>query len=171
MKWDGSGVLMEVFTYKEGLLSKIAHDLRIVVPSPQVQFDGDSLKARVDLRRLQVASAQQDGRDSSSLSDGDKKKILKSLHKDALQTDRHPEAIFEAKARFPTETRAELDGKLTMHGTTRALSLSLSQKDGRWVGEVLIHQPDFGIKPFTAMLGTLRIKPDVRVTFSAPVSA
>lgn len=162
---------MEVFTYKEGLLSKIAHDLRITVPNPEVQFDGESLTARVDLRTLEIASAQKDGRDSPSLSDGDKKKILKSLHKDALNTSRHPEAIYEAKALFPDETHAELEGKLTLHGTTRDLRISLAQKEGRWFGEVAIHQPDFGIKPFSAMLGTLKIKPGVRVTLSAPVTA
>lgn len=171
MKWDGTGVTMEVFTYKEGLLSKIAHDLRIVAPNPQVQFDGESLKARIDLRELQIASAQKDGRDSPSLSDGDKKKILKSLHKDSLKTGRHPEAVYEAVARFPDDTHAELQGKLTLHGTTRDLPISLSKKDGRWVGEVVIQQPDFGIKPFSAMLGALKIKPAVRITFSAPVTA
>lgn len=171
MKWDGTGVSMEVFTYKEGLLSKIAHDLRIVVPNPKVHFDGESLTARINLQELQVASAQKDGRDSPSLSDGDKKKILKSLHNDSLKTRRHPEAVYEAKAHFPDDTHAELKGKLTLHGTTRDLPISLAQKDGRWFGEVVIQQPDFGIKPFTAMLGALKIKPEVRITFSAPVTA
>ncbi|MFT5354395.1 MAG: polyisoprenoid-binding protein YceI [Polyangiales bacterium] len=171
MKWDGTGVTMEVFTYKDGLLSKIAHDLRIVVPNPRVQFDGESIKVRIDLRNLQVASAQTDGRDDPSLSDGDKKKILKGLNKEALRTDRHPEAIYEAKARFPDQTSAELEGKLTLHGTTRDLRISLVRKDERWCGEVLIHQPDFGIKPYTAMFGALKVKPDVRVTFSAAVTA
>lgn len=170
MKWDGTGVTMEVFTYKEGLLSKIAHDLRIVAPNPKVQFDGESLKARIDLRELRVASAQKNGRDSPSLSDGDKKKILKSLHNDSLKTRRHPEAVYEAKARFTDDTHAELEGKLTLHGTTRDFPISLTQRDGRWFGEVTIQQPDFGIKPFTAMLGALKIKPEVRVTFSAPAT-
>lgn len=174
MKWDGTGVSMEVFTYKEGLLSKIAHDLRITVPTPQVQFDGELLSARVDLRGLEVASAQKDGRDAPSLSAGDKKKILKSLHKDALNTAKHPEARYDAKARFLDKQNgdqsAELEGKLTLHGTTRDLRIALTQQDGCWRGEVMIHQPDFGIKPYTAMLGALKIKPDVRVVFSAPVS-
>jgi hypothetical protein len=36
------------------------------------------------------------------------------------------------------------------------------------VAEVKIHQPDFGIKPYTAALGALKVKPDVLVRVSVP---
>ena len=39
------------------------------------------------------------------------------------------------------------------------------------VAEVSLHQPDFGIKPYSAMLGTLRVKPDVTVVVSLPADA
>ena len=33
---------------------------------------------------------------------------------------------------------------------------------------VRLHQPDFGIKPYSALLGTLKIKPEVTVRCSVP---
>jgi len=36
------------------------------------------------------------------------------------------------------------------------------------VAEVPIHQPDFGIKPYSAMLGALKVKPDLVVRCSVP---
>jgi hypothetical protein len=38
----------------------------------------------------------------------------------------------------------------------------------RWVAEMNIHQPDFGIKPYTAALGALKVKPEVMVRISVP---
>jgi hypothetical protein len=40
-----------------------------------------------------------------------------------------------------------------------------------FVAQVVLHQPDFGIKPYSAMLGALRIRPDVRIELSVPTSA
>jgi hypothetical protein len=37
------------------------------------------------------------------------------------------------------------------------------------VGEVTLHQPDYGIKPYSAMLGTLKIRPDVKVRIRLPL--
>jgi hypothetical protein len=33
---------------------------------------------------------------------------------------------------------------------------------------VVLNQPEFGITPYRAMMGTLRIKPEVRVRISVP---
>jgi hypothetical protein len=36
------------------------------------------------------------------------------------------------------------------------------------VSEVRVHQPDFGIKPYSAALGALKVQADVTVKVSAP---
>jgi hypothetical protein len=38
----------------------------------------------------------------------------------------------------------------------------------RWVTDLKLHQPDFGIKPFSAALGALKVKPDVIIRVSVP---
>ena len=67
--------------------------------------------------------------------------------------------------------RAVIKGSLTLTGKTRPLVIEAARRDGRWVAEVSLHQPDFGIKPYSAMLGTLRVKPDVTVVVSLPAEA
>ena len=62
----------------------------------------------------------------------------------------------------------DVTGELSLHGQRRTLTLQARQKGDRLVAEVTLHQPDFGIKPYTAMLGTLRIRPDVKLQLSLP---
>ena len=59
-------------------------------------------------------------------------------------------------------------GKLTLHGRTRELRIAARRVADRYVTEVALHQPDYGIKPYTALLGTLRIQPNVTVRMSLP---
>ena len=59
-------------------------------------------------------------------------------------------------------------GALTLHGTTRTLTVRSHAAGATQVAEVTLHQPDFGIKPFSAMLGTLRVKPDLKVRVTVP---
>ena len=40
--------------------------------------------------------------------------------------------------------------------------------EGRLVAEVRLHQPDFGITPYRALLGALRVRADVLVSLSIP---
>jgi hypothetical protein len=38
----------------------------------------------------------------------------------------------------------------------------------RYVASARVHQPDFGIRPYTAFLGTLKVKPDVEIQILVP---
>ena len=57
-------------------------------------------------------------------------------------------------------TPTEVVGKLTLHGVTREIRCTRS---GELV-EARLDQRDFGIKPYSAMFGTLKVKPEVVVT-------
>ena len=65
------------------------------------------------------------------------------------------------------DDEALITGELSLHGVTRPLAITARHVGDRWVADVPLHQPDFGIKPFSAFLGSLRVKPDVRVRISA----
>jgi polyisoprenoid-binding protein YceI len=58
----------------------------------------------------------------------------------------------------------DLEGELTLHGVTRALGACRTRVvAGRQQLELRLHQPDFGITPYRAMLGTLKIQADVTI--------
>jgi len=158
-----------VYTFKEGLLSAVAHDLKLRAERFEIEVDGDlakgptaveSLVATVDTSSLSVICARKDGRDAPrTLGARDKRKIIKYIANDVLHPRRHPEARFDAR-----EVSGEcIVGELSLHGETRPIRWTLREDRDGFRAEARIHQPDFGIKPFTAMLGALAIKPDVVV--------
>ena len=68
-----------IFAYKDGLLSKLAHDLKMQVErfSIEVNDDTHGIEASFDPSSIRVLCARVDGRDDTTLlTDDDKKKIL-----------------------------------------------------------------------------------------------
>lgn len=168
---DNADVL--VFTFKEGLLSAVAHDLKIRVTRFSIHIDDETkaIEATFDPASLRVVTAMKDGQEANrALSDSDKHKIEENIAGDVL----HPKKF--AEIRF-VSTKVEEDaggtgyrvkGNLTLHGKTREVSFT-SRSDGEGqVAEIALHQKDFGIEPYSAMLGTLKIKADVKVTIALP---
>ncbi len=161
-----------VFTFKDGLLSKVAHDLKLSVTRFSVDFDPSSSKvdAELDPSSLRVVSAVHDGaEDPKALSDSDKDKIAVQIQKEVLETDRHSTVRFTSTrvTRRP-DGGYSITGELTLHGTTRTISTESRLEGGRQVAEVELNQPDYGVVPFKAMMGTLKVKPVVRVRISVP---
>ena len=119
-----------------------------------------------------MINAVHDGvEDPKALTDADKEKIAAQVRKEVLETDRHPKIQFTSTK---VERRADggysVTGDLTLHGTTHPLSAETRVVDGKQVAEVELNQPDYGVVPFKAMMGTLKVKPVVRVRVSIPSS-
>lgn len=158
-----------VFTYKEGLLSPIAHDLKIRVRRFTLDIDPASrtIDARFDARSLEVVCARQDGRDHpGALSDADKRKIEATIVDDVLAVARYPEVRFESTSVEPEGDGYRVQGRLTLHGVTRGISFTTQARAEQHVAEVTLNQVDYGIKPYRAMLGALRLRADVTVRVS-----
>lgn len=169
--FDASTADCLLFTFKEGLLSAVAHDLKLRVTrfSIDVSDDRSSVQGEFAADSLRVIAAQRDGRDDpSSLGDSDRRKIEGNIVDDVLSASRHPQIRFASSRVQPVSGGYDVTGELSLHGQRRTLTLQARQKGDRLVAEVTLHQPDFGIKPYTAMLGTLRIRPDVKLQLSLP---
>ncbi|HWO11505.1 MAG TPA: YceI family protein [Polyangiaceae bacterium] len=159
-----------VFTFKDGLLSKVAHDLKIKVTSFSVDVDTTQISAQFDASSLRVVNAVHDNvEDPKALSDADKDKIVTQIQKEVLETDQHPSVRFiSTKVARRPDGGYSVTGDLTLHGTTRPISAETRVEGGKQVAEVEIDQPEFGVVPFKAMMGTLKVKPVVRVKVSVP---
>jgi polyisoprenoid-binding protein YceI len=163
-----------LFSYKDGLLARLAHDLKLQVERFSIEVDDSThqIKATFDPSSIQVVCAQIDGRDDgSTLSRGDKKKIYDNITKDVLRTRKHPEIRFDSTNVVERGEGFAVEGTLQMHGKSRNMQASVRADGDRWVTEVQVHQPDFGIKPYSAALGALKVKPDVLVRLSVPRGA
>ena len=62
-----------------------------------------------------------------------------------------------------------LRGNLTLHGQTRPVTVHVTLKDGRYTGEALVKQTDFGIKP-PGKAG-VRAKDEVRIEFDVQLAS
>lgn len=151
---------VEVLTFKEGLLSPMAHDLRIDVQDFEVEISDGHVEGHFDLSSLVVVSALDKGEvDGSALSDGDKRKIQKAIRNEVLHTSRYPECTFEAD--LNGVDKGIVVGELELHGEEGTVRANVEESAAGVSVSVDVHQPDFGIKPYTAMLGSIRIRPKV----------
>lgn len=177
---DQTSATCRVFTFKEGLLSAMAHDLEIEVGRFTVAWDedterapgaGPAIDATFEATSLRVLHPMAHGRPNpSALSARDHRKIEETIADEVLQVRRHPTIRFvcDRVDGEPGASERTLRGRLTLRGREGPIAVRVRREGARYVAEATIHQPDFGMTPYSAMLGTLRIQPDVRVRVEVP---
>ncbi len=172
MKFDQLSAICHIFTYKEGLLSGLGHDLRLAVNSFEIEVaeDASSLRARFDTASLHVDCALRDGGACPGvLTDKDKKEIDENI-RNLLEADKYGDIVLTSSSVMREDSSYKIRGALTLHGRTKELSFSVRKEGDYHVADVLLRLQDFGIKPFTAMLGMIKIKPDVLIRVMIPDS-
>jgi len=168
---DAAAARCRVFTFKEGLLSRVAHDLEIDVTRFEIEVSDDgAVVARFWPDSLRVLHALEDGRPAPrALSDKDKRKIEKNIEAEVLEVKRHPGPItFRASGASGSDGPLTIEGTLTLHGRERRLTVRARREGDALLARVRLHQPDFGITPYSAMLGALKIQPEVEVEVRVP---
>lgn len=161
---------LRVRTYREGMVSKAGHDLVIDVTSWQatVTSGEDSTPVSVELSADPRSLRVRDGHGGAKpLSDKDRGEIIKNIDKKVLGG----QAIdFRSTAveRPGADGRLLVSGELQLGGAARPVSFELSMgPDGHVEGTVPLRQSEWGIKPFTALMGALKVKDDVEVVVDA----
>jgi polyisoprenoid-binding protein YceI len=101
-------------------------------------------------------------------SDGDKKKIKENMLGDRqLNGAQFPTATFSASSCEASGDKVKVNGKLTLRGVAKAVSTTLTvQADAttfKATGAFKVSHADFGIEPFTALLGALRNDKDLKI--------
>lgn len=99
---------------------------------------------------------------------------MDKLMAEALKADKNPMVRYELSSakletQTPTALVANAVGKLTIAGVTREVAMKIAgaREGTTWIltGEVPVRMTDYGVKPPTAMLGTIKTGNDVKVTF------
>lgn len=161
-----------VFTFREGLLASFGHDLELVVTRLDVRVNDTarSVDASFDAASLRVVRALRDGAElSGGLSDADRRTIEDAIRRDVLEAGKHPEIRYLSSRVVDVENGFDVTGRLTLHGKERPMGLALRRDGERYAAEVSLHQPDFGIKPYSAFLGAMKVKADILVRLSFPL--
>lgn len=159
---------IRVYTFKEGLLSTVAHDLQIRATRFEIVVDPNTaaVRGRIEAASLEVVCAMKDGReDPGTLSAGNKADIQDNMRKEVLNSAKFLSILFESTR----VTDTEVTGRLTLRGVTREIRLSVRVEGDRRIGEARLDQRDWGIKPYSALLGALKIQPEVKIVVSLPL--
>jgi len=168
-RYDASTGECLVFAFREGLLSRAAHDLEIRVEQFEIRVDDTShqIEATFRTNSLRLISAKLDGQ-PEELSERDIEKIHNHIAEDVLHAQQFPEVSFSSSEVEEVDGGFRVQGSLNLHGQVGTIGADIRSDGGRWTTEVSIDQRDYGIRPFRALFGLIRIKPVVRVRVSVP---
>ncbi|HEV7688210.1 MAG TPA: YceI family protein [Acidimicrobiia bacterium] len=165
---DGS---VRVKTGRQGMASKVGHDLTLEAGNWKATLvvDGDpsrsEVKATIEPRSLEVTAATGGAK---PVSDKDKKDIKKNIS-GLLGND---SITFTSTSVNVNDAKVKAEGSLSIAGQSRPVTLDLTATpDGRLSGSMTIVQSQFGIKPFSAMMGALKVKDEVEVNLDVALPA
>lgn len=154
---------VQVFTHKDGLLSRVAHDLQIQVTRWSVSVAGDAVEATVDPASLQVVGAVEAGRLApGTLSARDRRTIDDTLRKEILEAQRHPTLRWVGRQVRAGE-RLRLEGVLHLKGARQPADLVGALEGGALVARATLTPSRWGIAPYRALLGALKLQDRVEV--------
>lgn len=163
-------------TFRDGLAAQAGHDLTIEATrwTGTLGVSDDLSPAQLDVRIDMGGLVVREGTGGvKPLSDRDRREIAVTARK-VLGADQHPEAIFAASGFTPGfGGGGEISGTLTLRGAARPLRMRVSETGpGRYHAEATVVQSDYGIKPYTAFLGALRVRDtvDVAIDIDLPQS-
>lgn len=92
----------------------------------------------------------------------------------AMQSDQFPEISFSLKGYSLEGATVTAQGALSIHGTTKDVELTgfLEEKDGALSvkGSYDLLMSDYGVKPPVMMMGTIRVKDAVTITYDYELS-
>jgi polyisoprenoid-binding protein YceI len=102
---------------------------------------------------------------------GPEKTLVRSNALKSLDTGRFPEIRFTAETIDKTDDGYRLTGKLHIRGKSRQHVIDLRTEDlgdsWRMSAESSVRQSDYGVKPYSLLMGSVQVADDVTVSFAA----
>jgi polyisoprenoid-binding protein YceI len=161
---------LTVRTGKAGAAAKAGHNLRIEVTAWQATLDlGDepALALTADARSLRV---REGSGGMGALGDEEKASIEQSIDDDVLKGGSI--AFRSTSVEQGPGGALRVQGDLDLLGRSGPVAFDLdADGDGRLTGSTRFKQTDFGIKPFSALFGTLKVADEVEVAIDARLPA
>jgi polyisoprenoid-binding protein YceI len=162
---------LSVHTERAGAAAKAGHDLLIHVTSWEATItvgdspDAVSLELSADPTSLRV---QEGTGGMMALDDADLDNIHQTIDDEVLK--RRDIAFRSTGARADGDV-IHADGELTLFGNAHPVSFDLRiGDDGAVSASAVVKQTDWGMKPYSALFGALKVADDVRVELSGQVS-
>lgn len=112
---------------------------------------------------------------SNEVKEKDRLEIEQTMREQVLEIAKYPKIVFVSSNISVTRLaegryRARIIGDLTLHGVTQknlwiSAEATVTNDSLRAQGEFSLKQTDFGIKPFSAARGTIKLKNELKFSF------
>ncbi|OBG76996.1 MULTISPECIES: YceI family protein [unclassified Mycobacterium] len=102
---------------------------------------------------------------------GPEKVLVRANAMKSIEASRFPDIRFVAGAVEPTADGYRLVGELTIHGRSHQHVIELRTEDlgdsWRMSANTTVRQTDYGIKPYSLLMGSVQVADDVSIAFTA----
>lgn len=153
-----------VRTGRTGAVAKAGHDLRLEVTAWEATLEPDRIELTADATSLRVREATGG---MTPLDDGDRANVETTIDDEVLK--REP-IVFRSTQVATTSGGLHVDGELTLRGNTAPVAFDVAVDGGALSATATVRQTDFGIKPYSALFGALKVADEVRVELEARLS-
>jgi polyisoprenoid-binding protein YceI len=166
---DAERSTITVHVFKSGVFSGFAdnHEIRAPIASGSLDENAKRVEFVVDSRKLVVLDPNLSADKRQQVQD-------RMLGPEVLDSSQFHEIRFTADSvRQEGSDRFLVEGRLSLRGTTRPVSLHVAHSDQHYRGETTLKQHDFGIKPISIAGGTVKVKDELKIEFdivAAPAS-
>jgi YceI-like domain len=163
-----------VHTRRSGAAARAGHDLVIEVTSwsGTLEIPEDPGQASLALSADGGSFRVREGSGGiQALGEDDKAGIKQTIDDEVLRRSEIEFRSSEVDAE-PDGERAHVRGELELMGNTRPVAFELRlAPDGTLTGAATIRQSEWGIKPYSALFGTLKVADELTVTFEGTLSS
>jgi hypothetical protein len=164
LKFGPDNATLTVRTGKAGAASKAGHNLRMEVTSWSAALElGEqpSLQLSADSRSFRVIEGSGG---VMPLGDEEKAAIPQTIEEEVLKG---APIEFHSTRVDVNGKHADVQGELDIFGARRPVAFTLELDDRSVRGSVRIKQSDWGVKPYSALFGTLKVADEVDIEVDA----
>jgi len=159
---DAEHSTLTVFVNKSGLFSAFADNHVIRAPISRGSIS-ESAPLSVEMT---VRAADLRVLDPGLAADRRAEVQTRMLGPEVLDVAKFPEISFASTAiESSGADRWQVTGRLTIRGQERTIAFPAARVNGRYHGEVVIKQHDFGIEPIKVAGGAVKVKDEIKVQF------
>jgi hypothetical protein len=168
VRLDSETAVLLVKTKRGGVAAKAGHDLTLGVTSWSATLDLDG-RPRIALTADPHSICVIEGSGGAfALGDEEYEAIEQTLREEVL-TDGPIE--FRSSEIRVNGSSVDVAGDLTLEGERRKIAFRLELDGGRLRGSAVVKQSGWGIKPYSALFGTLKVADEVEVLINAKLPA
>ena len=160
-RYGPDNATLTVQTRRTGAAAKAGHDLLLLVTrwEGELEIDGEPVTASLTADSTSLRVQKGEG-GMMPLGDDDKANIHQTIDDEVLKRG-------DIAFRSTSIDGGRVQGELTLGSTTRPIAFDLDATGGAVAATVTVTQSDFGMKPYSALFGALKVHDEVVVSLQS----